>query len=122
MNDRTRLRQVLVNLLSNAIKFTEVGGVRVEVAEAEPDSIAITVEDTGVGIAESHLNYIFEAFYQLDQTLAKRFPGTGLGLAITDQIVRKMNGTITVESELGVGSTFCVTVPRQVTGAGNSVE
>ncbi|MBW4475157.1 MAG: PAS domain-containing protein [Stenomitos rutilans HA7619-LM2] len=122
VNDSTRLRQVLVNLLSNAIKFTEVGGVRVEVVEVEPDTIVITVEDTGVGIAEAHLNYIFEAFYQLDQTLAKRFPGTGLGLAITDLIVQRMNGAIAVESELGVGSTFRVTIPRQLNGAGNSVE
>ncbi|MBW4695654.1 MAG: PAS domain-containing protein [Lyngbya sp. HA4199-MV5] len=122
VNDSTRLRQVLVNLLSNAIKFTEVGSVRVEVNEVEPDAIAIAVTDTGVGIAQSHLNYIFEAFYQLDQSLAKRFSGTGLGLAITDLIVRRMNGTITVESELGVGSTFCVTVPRQVNGVGNSIE
>jgi len=121
VNDRTRLRQVLVNLLSNAIKFTETGGVCVEVTEVEPDTIDIIVRDTGVGIAEAHLGYIFDAFYQLDQTLAKKFPGTGLGLAITDLIVRKMNGTITVESQLGVGSTFRVTLPRTVDGGGNSV-
>ena len=117
INDSTRLRQVLVNLLSNAIKFTAVGSVCVSVTDVEPDTIVLVVQDTGVGIAAAHLDYIFEAFYQLDQTLARRFPGTGLGLAITDLIVRKMNGTITVESELGVGSTFRVTLPRQVDGA-----
>ncbi len=122
INDTTRLRQVLVNLLSNAIKFTTVGSVCVNVTDVEPDTIVIVVQDTGVGIAAEHLDYIFEAFYQLDQTLAKKFPGTGLGLAITDLIVRKMNGTITVESQLGVGSTFRVTIPRQVNGVGNSVE
>jgi signal transduction histidine kinase len=114
VNDRIRLRQVLVNLLSNAIKFTETGTIRVEVAEIEPDVVVLTVQDTGVGIAKAHLDYIFEAFYQLDQTLAKKFPGTGLGLAITDLIVRKMNGSIVVESEPGVGSTFRVILPRQV--------
>ena len=127
INDSTRLRQVLVNLLSNAIKFTTVGRVSIDVTDSnqtdpEADTIVIVVQDTGVGIAAEHLEYIFEAFYQLDQTLAKKFPGTGLGLAITDLIVRKMNGTITAESQLGVGSTFRVTLPRNVDGASNSVE
>ncbi|MBW4582400.1 MAG: PAS domain-containing protein [Tildeniella nuda ZEHNDER 1965/U140] len=121
ITDRTRLRQVLVNLLSNAIKFTEAGRVCISVTDVEPETIVLVVQDTGVGIAAAQLDYIFEAFYQLDQTLAKKFPGTGLGLAITDLIVRKMNGTITVESELGVGSTFRVTLPRNVDGASNSV-
>jgi PAS domain S-box-containing protein len=123
INDSTRLRQVLVNLLSNAIKFTTVGSVRISVTDADPETIVIVVQDTGVGIAAEHLDYIFEAFYQLDQTLAKKFPGTGLGLAITDLIVRKMNGTIAVESELGVGSMFQVQLPRQVaaTDDGNQI-
>lgn len=112
--DSTRLRQVLVNLLSNAIKFTEAGSVCVNVAEVGSDAIVLSVQDTGVGIAETHQERIFEAFHQLDQTLAKKFPGTGLGLAITDLIVRKMHGTITVESELGMGSTFRVQLPRRV--------
>jgi len=112
--DSNRLRQVLVNLLSNAIKFTEVGSVRVNVVEAGADAIVITVQDTGVGIPEAHLDKIFEAFHQIDQTLAKRFPGTGMGLAISDLIVRKMNGTITVTSEVGVGSTFRVQLPRYI--------
>jgi PAS domain S-box-containing protein len=112
--DSNRLRQVLVNLLSNAIKFTEAGSVRVTVTEEGTDTIIFTVQDTGVGIPEAHLDKIFEAFHQIDQTLAKKFSGTGLGLAISDLIVRKMNGTITVESELGVGSTFRVQLPRHV--------
>ncbi|XHX77112.1 MAG: ATP-binding protein [Stenomitos frigidus ULC029] len=110
--DSVRLRQVLVNLLSNAIKFTEAGHVHVTVTEVGTDTIVMTVQDTGVGIPKAHLKKIFEAFHQIDQTLAKKFPGTGLGLAISDLIVRKMNGTITVESELGVGSTFRVQLPR----------
>ncbi len=113
-NDSIRLRQVVVNLLSNAIKFTESGSVCVTLTETASDRIILIVQDTGIGIAEAQLEHIFEAFHQLDQSLAKRFPGTGLGLAITDLLVRKMNGTITVESELGVGSTFRVEFPRRV--------
>lgn len=114
VTDSTRLRQVLVNLLSNAIKFTEAGSVHVNVTEVGQDVIVLTVQDTGVGIPQEHLGKIFEAFHQIDQTLAKKFPGTGLGLAISDLIVRKMNGTITVESELGAGSTFRVQLPRRL--------
>jgi signal transduction histidine kinase len=116
-NDRIRLRQILVNLLSNAIKFTESGYVRVCAEELNGDTIdaiAISVQDTGIGIAESDLQHIFEEFRQVDQTLSKRFQGTGLGLAITDWLVRMMQGKITVESEVGKGSTFRVELPRHL--------
>lgn len=113
-NDRACLRQVLINLVSNAIKFTESGSVRVEVCEQPPDRVMITIEDTGIGIAETEMKHIFEAFRQVDQTLARRYPGTGLGLAITNSLVRLMNGTITVQSRLGEGSTFRVELPRKI--------
>ncbi|MBW4681336.1 MAG: PAS domain S-box protein [Microcoleus vaginatus WJT46-NPBG5] len=113
-NDRACLRQVLINLVSNAIKFTESGSVRVEVCEQPDDRVIITVEDTGIGIAETEMAHIFEAFRQVDQTLARKYPGTGLGLAITDSLVRLMNGTITVTSRLGEGSTFQVELPRKI--------
>jgi PAS domain S-box-containing protein len=114
VNDTTRLRQILVNLLSNAIKFTEVGSVRVTVDTIDSDTIVLTVQDTGIGIAEADLERIFEEFHQVDQTLSKKFAGTGLGLTITDLLVRLMNGTITVTSTLGQGSTFRVELPRRV--------
>lgn len=114
VNDVTRLRQIVVNLLSNAIKFTETGSVTITAEDVGVETIALTVQDTGIGIAESDLEQIFEEFRQLDQTLAKRFPGTGLGLAITDLLVRMMHGSITVASEVGRGSTFRVELPRQV--------
>jgi signal transduction histidine kinase len=113
-NDPQRLRQVLVNLLSNAIKFTDRGTVCVEVGELSADWVAITVRDTGIGIAKEKLQQIFEPFRQIDQTTTRRYAGTGLGLAITDSIVQVMRGCIVVESTPGEGSMFRVELPRQV--------
>ncbi|HEY9906427.1 MAG TPA: GAF domain-containing protein, partial [Thermosynechococcaceae cyanobacterium] len=93
-NDSTRLRQVLINLLSNAIKFTETGSVRVVAEAVSSTTVALIVQDTGIGIAEASLGHIFEEFHQVDQTLSKKFAGTGLGLTITDLLVRLMNGRI----------------------------
>lgn len=114
VNDGDRLRQVLVNLLSNAIKFTEEGGVEVRVDDQLDDRLVITVRDTGIGIAPDQLEHIFEEFRQIDQTTTRRYPGTGLGLAITDWLVRMMDGQVTVESQVGLGSTFRVEIPRRV--------
>jgi signal transduction histidine kinase len=113
-SDPHRLRQVLVNLLSNAIKFTDRGGVTVEVRTTEPEWVAITVRDTGIGIASEKVRQIFEPFRQIDQTTTRRHAGTGLGLAITDSLVRMMQGKITVESKLGEGSIFRVELPRHL--------
>jgi signal transduction histidine kinase len=113
-NDPVRLRQVLVNLLSNAIKFTSSGKVWVEAQEISPDRLSITVHDTGIGIAPEHINYIFEAFRQVDQTDTRKHSGTGLGLAITQSLLQMMGGTITVASQLGQGSTFLIELPRGV--------
>ncbi len=112
VNDSTRLRQVLVNLLSNAIKFTDSGSVHLKVWELAPDRIAIAVKDTGIGIAEADIQHIFDEFRQLNQSLTRRHGGTGLGLAITQRLVSLMQGKITVESQLGEGSTFRVELPR----------
>ena len=114
INDSTRLRQVLINLLSNAIKFTETGSVEVKVNES-PTQLLVSVKDTGIGIAESEQEHIFEEFRQVDQTTTRRHGGTGLGLAITKSLVSMMQGKITVESKLGQGSTFCLELPRYVT-------
>ncbi|MBE9017730.1 PAS domain-containing sensor histidine kinase, partial [Chroococcidiopsidales cyanobacterium LEGE 13417] len=113
-NDSVRLRQILLNLLSNAIKFTEVGKVEVRVWELGSDRIAIAVEDTGIGIAPEDLQSIFQPFRQGNQTLTRQHGGTGLGLAITDSLVKMMGGKISVESQLGEGTTFYVELPRQV--------
>ncbi|GAB1538019.1 hypothetical protein NUACC21_06750 [Scytonema sp. NUACC21] len=114
VNDCTRLQQVLVNLVSNAIKFTNTGGVFVEVQQIDGDRVALMVKDTGVGIPESDLAYIFLEFWQVDKSTTRKQGGVGLGLAIVDKLVNLMKGTITVESKLGEGTTFRVQLPRQV--------
>jgi signal transduction histidine kinase len=115
-NDAVRLRQALINLLSNAIKFTDTGKVWIEVVEISPNRVSIAVCDTGMGIAPEHMEYIFEAFRQLDQSNTRKHSGTGLGLAITRTLVGMMGGTLTVKSELGKGSCFRIELPRQIEG------
>jgi len=114
INDSVRLRQVLVNLISNAIKFTETGGVFVEVQQLNPNRVVLMVKDTGIGIPESELTNIFQEFWQVDRSTTRKQGGVGLGLAIVDKLVRLMKGTITVNSNLGQGSTFRVELPRQI--------
>ncbi len=114
VNDSARLRQVLVKLLLNAIKFTETGSITIKAWAIAPDKMAIAVQDSGVGIAESDLEYIFEQFRQVDQTNTRKYGGTGLGLAITKSLVEIMQGTISVTSQPGEGSTFCVELPHLI--------
>jgi len=122
--DPGRLRQVLGNLLSNALKFTPRDGqVRLEAdvlhpAEGGPPRLRLRVRDTGVGIAPRHQAQIFEAFTQADASTARRFGGSGLGLAICARLVQLMGGEIAVQSALGQGSCFTVTLPlREATPA-----
>ncbi len=116
VGDPDRLRQVLLNLISNAIKFTASGGVTVDIANASGRRadgtrlVGFVVRDTGVGIPASRLAAVFEPFEQADGSATRRFGGTGLGLTIARRLVERMDGTIEVESELGVGSTFRFTV------------
>src|SRR5207237_9609284 len=104
--DRERLEQILLNLLTNAVKFTEPGG-RVTVAAEQSDGVVqVRVHDTGVGIPADKLDAVFEPFVQVDQGLTRSVEGTGLGLAISRELARAMGGDVTVESEVGSGSTF----------------
>jgi signal transduction histidine kinase/DNA-binding response OmpR family regulator len=114
INDKHRLKQVLMNLISNAIKFTSVGKVQVEVFEVNAMRLIIRVTDTGIGIAEEHLKNIFDEFWQVDQSMSKTHYGTGLGLAIIKSLVELMKGTVNVTSELGKGSCFQVEIPRHI--------
>jgi signal transduction histidine kinase len=112
IGDEKRTEQVIVNLLSNAFKFTKEGGVSMHVyVDHRAQTWNIDVTDTGIGIPPHALDLIFEEFRQLDGSYSRAFKGTGLGLAITRNLVRMMNGKITVKSTLGVGSTFSVTIP-----------
>lgn len=114
INDQKGCRRILVNLLSNAVKFTSTGGVLVKVWPLDQDRVAITVKDTGIGIAKEYLETIFEPFRQVDQSVTRQYEGTGLGLAIAYAQVKMMGGKMTVESEPGRGSLFQVEIPRQV--------
>lgn len=108
--DPTRLAQIAKNLLSNAIKFTSDGHVKLSVSIID-NYWQIDVEDTGIGIPPHAKNYIFDEFRQVDGSTKRVYGGTGLGLAITRNLVLMMDGTISVESELGQGSTFTVRLP-----------
>lgn len=114
VNDKSRLRQVLANLISNAIKFTHQGSICVQVRELSGDRLAIAVGDTGIGICETEQQRIFDKFHQVDRTTTRQYPGTGVGLAITASLVKMMNGTISVTSQVGKGSKFTIELPRKI--------
>ncbi|MCX7918708.1 MAG: PAS domain S-box protein [bacterium] len=110
VSDQRRIEQILLNLLSNAIKFTETGTVTVE-SEIVNNQVVTRVIDTGIGIAEEDLEKLFKPFSQIDTGTSRAHEGTGLGLAICKRLIEKLNGTITVQSKFGIGSTFTVTFP-----------
>ncbi|HVT04596.1 MAG TPA: response regulator, partial [Thermoanaerobaculia bacterium] len=116
--DVTRLRQILTNLLSNAIKFTYRGEVVVTVSAIEKTRshcvMQFAVKDTGIGIGEEDREGLFQSFTQVDVSMTRRYGGTGLGLAISRRLAEIMGGTIRIESELGSGSTFLLTVSVDV--------
>ena len=125
--DPASLKQILHNLLSNALKFTDAGGTVVTRLKREGTAeFRIEVADTGVGIAAKDLSRLFVEFQQLDATKSKRYQGTGLGLALSKRIAEAQGGRVGVESELGVGSTFFVVLPRiaasEAAGAGPAPE
>jgi signal transduction histidine kinase/DNA-binding response OmpR family regulator len=115
IGDPLRVRQIAANLLSNALKFTELGWVclRLSVEESAegPAQMKIAVSDTGAGIEAAKLTAIFEKFTQADGSITRKYGGTGLGLAITKRLVEMQGGKVHVESQVGKGSTFTVTLP-----------
>jgi CheY-like chemotaxis protein len=114
-SDYTKIKQILNNLVGNAVKFTPKGYVAVHAASVnEGTAVRIEVEDTGTGIPHNTISKIFESFQQVDGSIKKRFGGTGLGLAITKKFCELLNIEITVESEEGQGTTFCLTIPVQL--------
>ena len=115
--DARRLAQVLLNLVGNAVKFTDAGEVAIRAA-AEDGSFVLTVRDTGPGIAPEDHGKIFDEFQQVDSSNTRKKGGTGLGLAISKRMVEMQGGTITVDSELGKGATFRVSLPIRVEDIG----
>ncbi len=108
--DPERIEQILVNLIGNALRHTEIGVVEIQACQ-QKGMILISVVDTGVGIAPEDLPHVFERFWRSDRSRNRRSGGTGIGLAISKKLVELQNGTISVESEVGKGSTFSFTVP-----------
>jgi signal transduction histidine kinase len=111
--DELRLRQMLMNLLGNAIKFTNEGGSVGLQFEFTDNNISFTVWDTGIGIAKKDFDKMFEHFVQLDSSLARQYQGSGLGLALVRRLAEMHGGFVVVESKVGVGSKFIITLPRQ---------
>ncbi|MCH7913889.1 MAG: hybrid sensor histidine kinase/response regulator, partial [Deltaproteobacteria bacterium] len=113
--DREKLKQSILNLLSNAAKFTEKGEIKVS-AWHENGSLKLEVSDTGIGMKKEALENIFDEFRQADMSSSRKFGGTGLGLAIVKRFVNLLGGDIGVESEVGKGSTFTITLPLSFQG------
>ena len=111
--DRDKLKQCVLNLLSNAVKFTERGEIKVAAAR-DNGTVKLTVSDTGIGMNQEALKYIFDEFRQADMSSTRRYGGTGLGLAIVKKFINLMGGEIVVESEEGKGSKFTITLPMEL--------
>ncbi|MBV9074324.1 MAG: response regulator [Acidobacteria bacterium] len=109
--DEGKISQILRNFISNALKFTERGEVRVSARLEDPQTIAFSVADTGIGIAPENLERVFEEFAQVENKLQRRVQGTGLGLPLSRQLAKLLGGRVELQSELGVGSTFSVHLP-----------
>jgi two-component system sensor histidine kinase BarA len=109
--DPAKLQQILSNLLSNAIKFTPEGGRVLVKAEADPLHLILTVTDTGVGIAPEEQELVFEKFRQSGNPLTREHAGTGLGLSIVRELSKLLGGEVTLQSELGRGSSFQIRLP-----------
>ena len=111
--DRDKLKQVVLNLLSNSAKFTEKGEIKVA-AWTVNGSMKLAVSDTGIGMTQDAINYIFEEFRQVDMSTTRKYGGTGLGLAIVKRLTNLLGGDIAVESEEGKGTKFTVTLPMEL--------
>lgn len=121
--DQTKIRQILINLLSNAVKFTPQGGaITVEVQPGKDGGLAIQISDTGIGIAEDDMAKALTPFGQVDSGLSRKYQGSGLGLPISKALAEMHGGSLTIDSEPGVGTTVTVRLPgcRRCDGPGPS--
>ncbi|RDC49282.1 GHKL domain-containing protein, partial [Acinetobacter sp. RIT592] len=112
-SNRDYIKQIFLNLIDNAIKYTPDGGfVETSVYESN-EEVFIKVSDNGIGISKEDKDRVFERFYRVDKARSRDVGGTGLGLAIVKHIVKSLNGTICVKSELNIGTEFTVTIPKK---------
>ena len=119
LTDPVKLRQIVINLISNAIRYTELGTVNVTCLKTPNEQWCLIVADTGIGIEPAAQARIFEPYFRVIARSDSAADGTGLGLAIVNKLVRLLQGTITLDSKLGVGSTFTVTLPIAIAGDRN---
>ena len=119
--DDKKLSQILRNFISNALKFTLKGEVRVSAVQNGEESITFSVSDTGIGIDREHHPAIFRDFVQVDSPIQRRLRGTGLGLSLSRHLAELLGGSVALDSELGRGSVFSVTVPLQLKRSGQVV-
>lgn len=113
VGDPRLIQQVWINLITNAIRYTDPGGTVTIRTKSEKNGTQITIEDTGIGIAEPDILKLFDRFYKVDKARTRTEKSTGLGLAIAKKIVELHDGTIMVESEPGMGSQFHVYLPKK---------
>jgi PAS domain S-box-containing protein len=112
-SDRQKVKQIVLNLFGNALKFTREGRVTIS-AKASEGMVGVAVEDTGIGIASEHHERVFEDFQQVDSSPTRQYGGTGLGLAICRRLARVLDGEIALDSHIGKGSTFTLTIPTRL--------
>ena len=111
--DRNRLAQVIMNLLENARKYTPEGGsVRIRLSKEQREAL-IQIQDTGIGIPDSELPHIWRRFYRVEKSRSRDYGGAGLGLSIAKRIIELHDGTITVNSKEGIGTTFLIRLPLE---------
>ena len=111
--DRDKLEKIVLNLMFNALKFTPAGGHVSLRAEKQDEEFVLIVSDTGMGIAEKNLPFIFDRFWQADGSSKRKYQGVGIGLALVKELVEIQNGKVTVESQEGKGTTFTVRLPYE---------
>ncbi|MEJ9371831.1 HAMP domain-containing sensor histidine kinase, partial [Schinkia azotoformans] len=109
-SDGARIEQILLNLVENAINYTEFGKIIVS-AELQNQFILMKVKDTGIGIPEEDLPFIFDRFHRVEKSRSRELGGTGLGLAIVNELVKLLKGSVTVTSRFGEGTEFCISLP-----------
>ncbi len=121
--DERKIRQSIINLLSNAVKFTPAGGSMTLSIRAEPGQpITVAVSDTGIGIAAKDIGRALAPFQQIDSAFSRKYEGSGLGLAITKALIELHGGTLTIDSEVGAGTTVTLTLPPERAACGSSAE